>query len=296
MTRLRAGTRGSDLALWQTRWVCDLLRRSHAGVEIEEVIIQTHGDVAKDQRFDADWPVGGFVGALEQALARRDIDFATHSYKDLQTAVTAGLAIAAVPVREAVYDVLVTDREVDLDALPAGFRVGTSSPRRSAQFRRLGDVRIVAIRGNVPTRVGKVDGGDVDGVILAAAGLKRLGIEPAFVTPLPVERFVPAPAQGALAIQTRDEVELMAMLGAINDADTRRSVEAERSFLAAIGAGCHTPVGALATLNGDSVSLDAQLFSDDGVHEVRGTETGTDAGQVGRVLADRLLGELKGVM
>jgi len=263
-------------------------------VEIEEVIIQTHGDVAKDQHFDADWPVGGFVGALEQALARRDIDFATHSYKDLQTAVTLGLAIAAVPMREVVYDVLVTNHDIDLDALPSGFRVGTSSPRRAAQFRRLGDVRIVPVRGNVPTRVAKVGGGEVDGVILAAAGLKRLEIEPAFVTPLPVERFVPAPAQGAVAIQTRDEAEIMVMVGAIDDAGSRRRVEAERSFLSAIGAGCHTPVGALATLNGDSVSLDAQLFSDDGVHEVRGTETGTDGSRVGRVLADRLLGKLKG--
>ncbi len=135
MTTLRLGTRGSALALWQSRWVSDRLRERHPSLTIEEVIIKTYGDEARDQRFDKDWPVGGFVGAIEQALSEKRIDFAVHSYKDLPSAETPGLVIAAVPGRELVHDVLVTRKAVDLSNLPFGFRIGTSSPRRSAQFR-----------------------------------------------------------------------------------------------------------------------------------------------------------------
>src|SRR5262249_6572430 len=141
--------------------------------------------------------------ALELALLDRRIDFAVHSFKDLQTVETPGLVIAAVPKREAVNDVLLTKTRVELNNLPPGFRVGTSSPRRAAQLRRFGPVQIVAIRGNVPTRVKKLDGPDLDGVVLAAAGLRRLGISHPHQIDLPLHRFPPAPGQGALAIQAR---------------------------------------------------------------------------------------------
>lgn len=292
MTHLRVGTRGSDLALWQTGWISNRLRAAHPSLTIERIIIKTHGDVAKEQRFDADWPVGGFVDAIEQALIQNRIDFAVHSYKDLQTATTSGLVIAAVPVREVVHDVLVTREEIDLDELPGGFRVGTSSPRREAQFRRLGNVEIVPIRGNVPTRVRKLESGDFDGVVLAAAGLKRLGIDPPHRIDLPVARFVPSPAQGALAVQARDGDTAAEMIASLDDEQSRRTVETERSFLRAIDAGCHTPVGALATVEGAAVSLHGQLFSDDGERVVEGTQSGDHPGQVGALLAGRLLGEL----
>lgn len=294
MTQLRAGTRGSELALWQTRWVCQRLRAAHPEIATTEVIIKTHGDVAIDQRFDADWPVGGFVGAIEQALVRNEIDFAVHSYKDLQTATTAGLVVAAVPGREVAHDVLVTREPVDLDALPEGFRIGTSSPRRAAQLMRLGSVEIVPTRGNVPTRLRKIEQQEYDGVILAAAGLKRLNIDPPNRIDLPTDRFVPSPAQGALAVQTREGDAAQMMIAALDDPVARRAVTAERSFLRAVNAGCHTPLGALASIGGPAISLHAQLFSDDGAHCVSGVETGIDPVRVGEQLARRLLKELKG--
>ncbi len=294
MKTLRVGTRGSDLALWQTRWVVDRLRAAHASLAVEEIIIKTHGDIATEQKFDSDWPVGGFVGALEQALAGGRIDFAVHSYKDLQTAVTPGLVIAAVPGREIVNDVLVTREAVDLDNLPAGFRLGTSSPRRAAQFRRLGDVETVPIRGNVATRIAKIERENLDGVVLAAAGVKRLGLDPPNCIDLPTDRFMPAPAQGALAIQTREADPVEEVIRVLDDQTARQTVEAERSFLSAIGAGCHTPVAALASIDGPTVSLHGQLFSDDGQRVAEGLQTGEDSIEVGRQLAQRLIAELRG--
>ena len=294
MITLRAGTRGSDLALWQTGFVSDLLRAAHVSIQIERVIIKTHGDVATDQQIDKDWPVGGFVGALELALVNDEVDFAVHSYKDLPTAVTAGLVVAATPRREVVHDVLVTRKKVDWGRLPRGFRLGTSSPRRAAQFRRLGDVEVVPIRGNVPTRIRKLETESLDGVVLAAAGLKRLRLDPPHRIDLPTDRFVPAPAQGALAVQTRDHGEPRTLVEAIDHAETRRKVEAERGFLRAVNAGCHVPIGALAQLENESVTLCGQLFSDDGVRMVEGVESGNDPVAVGERLAARLLSELGG--
>ena len=292
MSTLRVGTRGSDLALTQTGWVSDRLRSAHPGLDIERQIIKTHGDVATGQRFDADWPVGGFVGAIEQALAKHEIDFAVHSYKDLPTASTPGLVVAAVPEREAVQDVLVTREAVNLDTLSPGFRIGTSSPRRAAQLRRLGDIEIVPIRGNVPTRVAKVQGDTMDAVVLAAAGLARLGIEVVPRIDLPVDRFAPSPAQGALAIQTRDDDGARNIVKVLDHPSTRRMVAAERAFLKAINAGCHVPVGALASLDGDRVTLRGQLFSEDEARMAEGVETGNEPRVVGETLARRLLAEL----
>ena len=293
MTTLRVGTRGSDLALGQTRWFCDRLRQVHPSLVLEEIIIKTHGDTATTQLFDADWPVGGFVGAIEQALAQERIDFAVHSYKDLQTAATPGLVIAAVPPREVVHDLLVTRKPVELDGLPTGFRIGTSSPRRAAQLRRLGEVEIVPVRGNVPTRIAKLEREGLDAVVLAAAGVKRLGLKPPHVVDLPTDRFVPAPAQGALAIQTREGDVAADLVAALEDESSRRTVTAERAFLRGINAGCHVPVGALATVEGKSVSLHGQLFSEDGQRLAEGIEVGDDPQAVGLSLAERLLMKLK---
>ena len=294
MTTLRVGTRGSDLALWQTGWVSDRLRAAHPSLSIDRTIIKTHGDLATEQRFDADWPVGGFVAAIEQALLAERIDFAVHSYKDLQTASTAGLVIAAIPGREVAYDVLVTREPVVLDQLRPGFRLGTSSPRRSAQFRRLGRVTIVEIRGNVPTRIAKLERDDLDGVVLAGAGLKRLNLNPPHLIELPTDRFVPAPAQGALAIQAREGSEAAKLICVLDDAVVRRGIEAERHFLHAIGAGCHTPVGALAQLDAANIALHGQLFSDDGEKMVEHIQRGDDPRVVGEQLAEHLTTKLRG--
>ena len=292
MNTLRIGTRGSDLALWQTHWVTQELLAAFPDLTITQVIIKTHGDLATEQKFDADWPVGGFVGAIEQAISRQEVDLAVHSYKDLQTATTPGLAIAAIPKRELVHDTLVTREPVDIRNLPSGFRLGTSSPRRTAQFQRLGDIEIVALRGNVPTRVAKLESESLDGVVLAAAGLKRLSIDPPHRLDLPTDEFVPAPAQGALALQTRDTGTALDIVKALDHAETRRSVTAERAFLKKIGAGCHTPVGALARLEGNRIVLHGQLFSDDGERCASKIERGDDPEAVGESLAIQLLKEL----
>ncbi len=295
MTTLRVGTRGSDLAMWQTNWVSDLLREIHPGLEIEQVIITTHGDTATDAPFDAaSWPAGGFVGAIEEALLDDRIDFAVHSYKDLTTQSPEELIVAAVPPRAMVCDVLLTREAIELEEVGEGFRVGTSSPRRAAQMRRHANVEIVPIRGNVPTRVQKLEGDDYDGVMLAAAGLNRLGIQPQHMIELPVDRFVPAPAQGAVAVQTNRGTEAERIVASIDDEQSHRVVRAERSFLATIEAGCHTPVGALAQIRGDEIEIHGQLFSDDGGRVVEAKMTGSDPLELGRSLAKNLKAELGG--
>lgn len=290
--RLRVGTRGSELALWQTRWVCDRLSRCHPSVEIETIVIKTLGDADATSSFDGDWPVGAFVSALESALLEERVDFAVHSFKDLQTAETEGLTIAAVPPREVAHDVLLTREKVDLADLPDGFRVGTGSPRRSAQFRRLSRAEIVPMRGNVPTRVARLETGDLDGVVLAGAGVQRLGIEAPHLIELPVDQFVPSPAQGALAVQARAESAAAGILLDLDDQPTRRRVSAERSLLRRIGAGCQTPVGALATIRGDDLRLHAQLFDPSGSTMAEGVESGADPRELGELLADRLVRDL----
>ncbi|MGD2108429.1 MAG: hydroxymethylbilane synthase [Phycisphaerae bacterium] len=293
MTRIRLGTRGSKLALWQTNWVTDRLREAHPDVEIEQVVIKTHGDVVTDEQFGEDWPVGAFVSAIERALMEERVDLAVHSYKDLQTAVTTGLTVAAVPAREAVNDVLLTRKPVDIDNLPRGFRVGTGSPRRSAQFRRLGGVEIAPIRGNVETRVAKIEADDLGGVVLAAAGLKRLGITYAHMTDLPTDRFVPSPAQGALALQTREGSDVAALLEVLDHPESHRAVLAERSFLKRVNAGCHVPIGALANVSGNIVSLHGQLFDQNGEHMAEETMSGDDPVTLGVRMADTLLERLQ---
>jgi hydroxymethylbilane synthase len=293
MTRLKVGTRGSDLALWQTNWVCERLRKAHPDLEIEQIIIKTHGDEVTDQNFGSDWPAGAFVSALENALLENRIDFAVHSYKDLQTAETPGLVVAATPQREVVHDVLLTRDDVTLDALPQGARIGTNSPRRAAQFLAIGNFNIVPIRGNVPTRIAKIKSENLDGIVLAAAGVKRLGIDYEYTLELPTDRFLPAPAQGALAVQTRLDDPAQEIVSVLEDVPTRCMVTAERAILSRINAGCHTPVAALAAILGDMVTLCGKLFSDDYKIGVESVETGTDPKAVGEALADRMLAELR---
>ena len=289
MTRLRVGTRGSELALRQTRWACDQLRSIDASIEFEEIVIRTHGDEAPSQALDANFPPDGFVSAIEKALLDHRVDFAVHSYKDLPTTGTGGLFVAAVPPREVAHDVLISRESLELDELPNGLRVGTSSPRRAAQIRRVADVAIVPIRGNVPTRLAKVQAGELDAVVLAAAGIRRLGLSPTHSIDLPIDRFVPAPAQGALAVQARVGDGVIALLAALEHEPTRRAVEAERAFLRELHAGCHTPVGAHATLVDSRVRLHGQFYSDDGSRVIEGIACGDDPLRLGAQLARHLM-------
>ena len=292
MTRIRVGTRGSALALWQADWASNQLLKIEPELEIERVIVKTTGDADQESSFGTSWPVGAFVSALEVALLEGRIDVAVHSLKDLQTNPTTGLVVAATPARGPAHDVLLTRKPARIEDLQAAARIGTSSPRTPSQLLEIGDFEIVPIRGNVPTRIAKLEEDDLDGVVLAAAGIQRLGIVHPNTIALPIDSFLPAPGQGALAIQTRADGGAYHIAGRLNDDSTRTAVTAERAFLQELGAGCHTPVGALAEATSGTLSLHGKLFSDDGTHVVEGTEIGSDPVRIGLKLARRLLAEL----
>ena len=292
---LRLGTRGSALALAQSGHVAEAVR-ARLGRPVELVRVQTEGDV----NAAAIAQIGGtgvFVTALRDALLAGHVDLAVHSYKDLPTAPADGLVVAAVPVREDPRDVLVARDGLTIGELGPGARIGTGSPRRTAQLLGLGlGFDVVPIRGNVDTRIGKVGSGELDAVVLARAGLARLGrLDEAteVIDPLTV---LPAPAQGALAVECRaDDVELAALLSGLDDEDTRTAVVAERSLLAALEAGCTAPVGALAQVaegdDGLEIYLRGLVAAVDGTDAVRLSATGptSEAAEVGRRLAAELL-------
>jgi hydroxymethylbilane synthase len=290
---LRIGTRASALARVQTDLVVAAL-----GAPVDVVAIVTEGDRSSA----ALTQIGGtgvFVSALRQALLDGDIDVAVHSFKDLPTAAAAGIVLAAVPPREDPRDVLVARNGLTLGELPAGARIGTGSPRRAAQLRALGlGLEIVPIRGNVDTRLGKVAAGEVDAVVLALAGLRRLGRAHEATEILDPIQVLPAPAQGALAVECRSsDDEARAVLHALDHPDSRAAVAAERALLAALEAGCSAPVGALAEIaegdSGTEVFLRGSVTAVDGSDAVRLSATGptTDAEAVGRRLAADLLAE-----
>ncbi|MFM9559145.1 hydroxymethylbilane synthase [Streptomyces caniscabiei] len=252
---LRLGTRRSKLAMAQSGQVAERVRRL-TGRPVELVEITTYGDVSREQLAQ----IGGtgvFVTALREALLRGEVDFAVHSLKDLPTTHPDDLALAAVPVREDARDVLVARDGRTFEQLPAGARVGTGSPRRMSQLNAYArshglTIETVPIRGNVDTRIGYVRKGELDAVVLAAAGLNRIGRSDEVTDFLSVDTVLPAPGQGALAIEcTADNAELIAALGGLDDPHTRAAVTAERSLLAALEAGCSAPVGAFADLLAD---------------------------------------------
>lgn len=256
---LRLGTRRSKLAMAQSGQVADAVSRV-TGRPVELVEITTYGDVSRENLAQ----IGGtgvFVTALREALERGEVDFAVHSLKDLPTAQPENLALAAVPVREDVRDVLVARDGLTFEQLPDGARVGTGSPRRMAQLNAYArshgmSIETVAIRGNVDTRIGYVHSGELDAVVLAAAGLNRIGRIDEVTDFLSVDTVLPAPGQGALAIEcAADNADLVAALAELDDPFTRVAVTAERSLLAALEAGCSAPVGAYADLLADGQTV-----------------------------------------
>jgi hydroxymethylbilane synthase len=272
MTALRLGTRRSALATTQSQWVADRLREH--GHDVELVEITTEGDVS-GELLTAIGGTGVFATAIRKALHDGRIDIAVHSLKDLPTAPEPGLVIAAVPQREDCRDVLVARDGLTLGELPAGSVVGTGSPRRTAQLAALGlGIDIRPIRGNVDTRIGFVTSGKLDAVVLARAGLARLGRLAEATEVLDPIQVLPAPGQGALAVEClADRADVVAVLTAIDDPDTRACVVAERSLLAWLEAGCTAPVGALAEVvegdDGLELSLRAFVGSEDGSAELR---------------------------
>jgi hydroxymethylbilane synthase len=280
--RLRLATRGSALAWTQSGLVADALRAQ--GHDVELVRVTTHGDVSNAPLASLGG-AGVFVGAVRAAVLAGDADLAVHSFKDLPTAPPDGLALAAVPPREDPADALCARDGLCLDTLPHGARVGTGSPRRAAQvLARRPDLEVVAIRGNVETRLARITD-DLDAVVLAAAGLRRLGLAAAITDLLDPDRFLPAPAQGALAVECRADApsELRAALAALDDPASRRAALAERAVLARLEAGCAAPVAAHAVADGGRMVLVAAVTSTDGAHELREAAEGvaSDEGAVG---------------
>jgi len=293
---LRLGTRASQLALTQSQHVADALTAA-SGVPVELVHVSTYGD----RSTEAIAQLGGtgvFVSALRDALHAGTVDLAVHSFKDLPTAPTPGLTVAAVPSREDSRDVLIARDGLTLGELPAGSRIGTGAPRRMAQLRALGlGLEIVPIRGNVDTRMGKVTSGELDAVVLARAGLARLDRLSAVTEVLDPIQVLPAPAQGALAVECRsDDTRVRELLAVLDDPAARACVAAERAVLAALEAGCSAPVAAHAELaeaeDGTAeLYLRASVTAIDGSDSVRDSLSGpaTEAEELGRRLAAELL-------
>lgn len=290
--RLRLGTRASALALWQANYVRDALRAA-AGVEIELVEITTEGDRILDRPLNQVGGKGLFVKGIEEPLLRGEIDLAVHSMKDLPGHLPEGLVIACTPERADPRDVLVGPAGSELATLPAGTRVGSSSLRRGALARRLNPgLEIVAIRGNVATRMAKIAEGVVDVVLLAAAGLERLGHAAMIRERLDVERFCPAACQGILAIEIRaDDAELASWLAALEHRDTRIVATAERAFLQRLEGGCQVPMACHATLSGDRLDVRGLVVDPSGhpIYEARCSGAALDADALGRGLAEQLL-------
>jgi hydroxymethylbilane synthase len=292
---LRLGTRASALARTQAQTVADAITAA-SGVAVELVLITTEGDrsSAAIEQFGG---TGVFVTAIRRALLEGSIDLAVHSYKDLPTAPEPGLILAAVPRREDPRDALVARDKLTLGELPQGARVGTGAPRRVAQLRALGlGLEVVPIRGNVDTRLGKVAGGELDAVVLARAGLARLGRLDEVTETLDPLQVLPAPAQGALAVECRiGDARVRELVGRLEDGPTRACVTAERAALAALEAGCTAPVAAYAEVAegeaGPELFLRASVTALDGSDAVRSSLTGRldDAAALGRAVAADLL-------
>lgn len=292
MNRVRIGSRGSMLALAQSNWVKQQLMQRYADLEVDLTIIKTSGDQFVDRPIPAIGGKGVFTKEIEDALLRGDIDIAVHSMKDLPTELPAGLAIAAVPSREDARDVLVSRNHQGLKALPAGARLATGSLRRQAQLLHCrADLKMAPIRGNIDTRLRKLDEGEVDALVMAAAGLKRIGQAERIAEFLADEVCVSAAAQGALGIEARDDGAMATLLAFLHDASTNAEVAAERALLERLGGGCHVPVGARARVEGDTLRMIGVVASPNGRSLCKGIIEGrsTIAREIGRRLADQLL-------
>jgi hydroxymethylbilane synthase len=293
---LRIGTRGSALALWQARAVAAAL--NELGTATELVTISTHGDRKQDVPLAAMGGKGVFVKEIHEALTGGEIDLAVHSAKDMPAVSPEGLTIVAVLPREDPRDALVLGRDAAAGFSPVA--IGTGSPRRTAQLRRrMTGARFEAIRGNVDTRLRKLDAGDVDALVLACAGLRRLGLAHRITAPIPVSECVPAPGQGIIAIEARNtDRRAIDVLGAVNDPAARIALAAEQAVVAELGGGCQLPLGAFAEIHDGALSVRAVAASLSGTHMIESHVTGhpdnpAEAGtRLARELASRGAREL----
>ena len=289
MANLRIGSRGSQLALWQANHISRLLQQRGHSVSIE--VIKTTGDKITDVALAKVGTKGMFTKEIEEALGGRDIDLAVHSLKDLPTELPPGFVIAAVPEREDPRDAFFSVQYARLEDLPRGARVGTSSLRRQAQLHALrADLEIVSLRGNVDTRLRKLESGEFAAIILSAAGVGRLGLTKNIRRHFDPDEMCPAAGQGALAIETRiDDIETVEALKFLDHPPTRDAVECERAALNALGGGCQVPIGAFAQTTGDGLTLRAVVASPDGSRVIRERRSGSNPKKLGADLGSLLL-------
>ncbi|MGA9458490.1 MAG: hydroxymethylbilane synthase [Desulfobaccales bacterium] len=291
--KIRLGTRGSALALVQARWVKEQLTGRHPHCRVELVVIKTTGDTIRDIPLAQVGGKGLFIKEIEEALLSGRVDLAVHSLKDMPAQVPAGLMLGAVPAREDHRDAFISNRYSNLKAIPAGGRIGTGSLRRQAQILHLRpDLEVVPLRGNVDTRLKKMENLGLDGLILAAAGLHRLGLGQAYRGLLPETEMLPAVGQGALGLEVRaDDRQLNDLLAFLDHPPSRVAVTGERAFLARLEGGCRVPVAALGRLAGGSLTLDALICDPEGKRCLRDRASGPQdqAWALGTELADRLL-------
>ncbi|MBV9521278.1 MAG: hydroxymethylbilane synthase [Alphaproteobacteria bacterium] len=283
---IRIGTRGSRLALWQANAVRNRFAAHGLAPEAIEVVpIRTSGDVIRDRPLSEAGGKGLFSKEIEAALLAGSIDLAVHSAKDMETILPAGLMIGACLEREDVRDALIARGAASLDDLPQGARVGSASLRREALLRRVRpDLRIELLRGNVPTRVAKVETGEIDATLLAAAGLKRIGLEAKIASLLPLESFPPACGQGTIAIECReDDARIRDLLLGIDHRPSSRALVCERAFLAALDGSCKTPIAGYARIDGLMLRFDGMILSEDGRESYAASVTGDpgDAAGIG---------------
>ena len=292
MKPLRIGTRGSALALWQARSISETLR-TVSGVESELVIVKTSGDKFQQKSFGEMGTKGVFIKELEDALLEHRVDLAVHSMKDVPTEIPDRLTIAAICKRHDVRDALLSTSGASLAQLPPGARVGTSSLRRKAQLLYVrSDLQFLDIRGNVDTRIGKLKRGDYDAIVLAKAGLDRLGLSANITEVLPADVCLPAAGQGAIGIESRsDNGEVLKILSQLNDAETRSAVEAERAALASLEGGCQVSIGAWGRVEHGKLVLEVVVLSPDGRQRLKEKSWGAmnEAVRLGETVAAKLL-------
>jgi hydroxymethylbilane synthase len=291
--KLIFATRPSDLARWQTQWVMEALRPHWPELDFQEKVITTQGDKVIDRPLPEIGGKGLFTLELEAEIERGNVHAAVHSLKDLPVEASSSMAIGAIPRRANAQDALISTQGWTLDELPQEARVGTSSLRRKAQLlARRPDLQVAPIRGNVDTRVRKALQGQYDAIVLAVAGVQRLGLEAHVGQQLPLNVMLPAPGQGALAVQCRaDDEETLHYLSAIEDAGARAATLAERTFLAQLGGGCSLPVGAHAGINDGGFELDSIVASLDGARVIRCHAEGGDPIKLGLECAEEALAQ-----
>ena len=291
--RIRIATRKSPLALWQANYVRDELLKHYPALQVELLPMSTRGDKILDSPLAKVGGKGLFVKELEEALLRNEADLAVHSMKDVPVEFPSGLCLATICPREDPRDAFVSNHFSSIDALPNGARVGTSSLRRQCQLRaRRPDLQVLDLRGNVNSRLAKLDAGEYDAILLASAGLKRLGLESRITSLLACSDSLPANGQGAVGIECRsDDVELLSLLATLEDHATRQRVLAERAMNRHLQGGCQVPIGAYAELEGEELWLRGLVGSTDGQRIIRAEIRGpaSQAEELGETLATRLI-------